>query len=75
MRVEIHEVVEWATESLKRSGFRGLEDGMHPEDWAAAITPAIEAVALGYAEGYRRGLLDGKSQRILDKDHPPERPF
>lgn len=75
MTVDITDVVEWAVEALKRSGFRGLDEGMHPEDWAAAITPAIEAVAVGYAEGYRRGLIDGKAKRILDKDHPPERPF
>lgn len=76
MRVDIHEVVEWATEALKRSGFRGLDEGMHPEDWAAAITPTIEAVAVGYAEGYRRGLQDGRSERTFaEKNHPPERPF
>ena len=69
MRVDISEVIKWAVESLERSGYRGLTEGMHPEDWAAAITPAIEAVAIGFAEGYRRGLYDGKAERILHKDH------
>lgn len=75
MRVDIHEVVEWATEALKRSGFRGLDEGMHPEDWAAAITPAIEAVAVGYAEGYRRGLHDGQAELFVFQEKQAERPF
>lgn len=62
MRVPYEEVIEWAMESLRRSGYRGLDEGMHPEDWAAAITPAIEAVALGYGEGYRRGFADGRKR-------------
>lgn len=70
MKVSLSELTEWAVEALKRSGFHGLDDGMHPEDWAAAITPTIEAVAVGYAEGYRLGLRDGKARRILNKDHP-----
>lgn len=69
MRVDLSELTGWAVEALKRSGFRSLDEGMHPEDWASAITPAIEAVALGYAEGYRRGLHDGKARRILNRDH------
>lgn len=75
MNVDISEVVEWAVEALKRGGVRGLDEGMHPVDWAAAITPAIEAVAVGYAEGYRRGLHDGRHSSYVEKDHPPERPF
>lgn len=58
IRVELSKITEWAIESLKRSGYQGLDQGMHPEDWAAAITPAIEAVCLGFSEGYRRGRLD-----------------
>lgn len=56
MRVELSELMSWAVEALKRSGYD--TSPMHPEDWAAAITPAIEAVALGYGEGYRRGKAD-----------------
>jgi hypothetical protein len=62
MRLSHTEVVEMAMEALKRSGHCGL-DGMHPEDWAAALVPTIEAVALGYGEGYRNGLRDGRDDR------------
>ena len=61
MRVELSELTDWAVEALKRSGYD--TSPMHPEDWAAAITPAIEAVALGYGEGYRRGLADERKRQ------------
>ena len=61
MRVELSELTRWAIEALKRSGYD--TSPMHPEDWAAAITPAIEAVALGYGEGDRRGLADERKRR------------
>lgn len=63
MRVSHEHVVDLAIEALKRSGYSGLDEGMHPEDWAAALVPAIEAVALGYGEGYRNGLKDGRDDR------------
>lgn len=63
MRVELSELMGWAIEALKRTGYKGLDEGMHPEDWAAAIAPAIEAVALGYGEGYRRGLADERKRQ------------
>lgn len=46
------ELLELAIEALKRSGF-SIDRG-HPEDLSAALVPAIEAVAVGYGEGYRR---------------------
>jgi len=61
MRVELSELTDWAIEALKRSGYD--TSPMHPEDWAAAIAPAIEAVALGYGEGYRRGLADERKRQ------------
>lgn len=61
MRISHAEVVGMAVEALKRSGYYGIDQGMHPEDWAAALVPAIEAVAVGYAEGYRYGLTDGRA--------------
>lgn len=63
MQVSIHELVEWAVEALKRTGFTGLDKGMHPEDWAAAIVPAIEAIGIGFSEGYRRGLADERKSQ------------
>ena len=63
MRVSIDEVVEWALKALKRSGYNGLDEGMHPEDWAATIVPAIEAIGIGYSEGYRRGLADERKRQ------------
>lgn len=63
MRVSIEEVIEWAVEALKRNGYTGLDEGMHPEDWAATIIPAIEAVGIGYSEGYRRGLADERKRQ------------
>lgn len=63
MRVPINDVVEWAVEALKRTGYKGLDEGMHPEDWAAAIVPAIEAVGIGFSEGYRRGLADERKRQ------------
>ena len=61
MCVSHAQVVGWAIEALKRGGYKGLDNPMHPEDWAAALVPAIEAVALGYGKGYRRGLADGRA--------------
>lgn len=42
-------LLELATEALKRTGMY-IKCG-HPEDLAAALTPAIEAVALGFGAG------------------------
>lgn len=50
------ELLDLAIEALKRSGF-SIENG-HPEDLASAIIPAMEAVAVGYSEGYRRARHD-----------------
>jgi hypothetical protein len=58
MRVSASELLGMALEALERSG-HGTKP-MHPEDWAAALTPAIDAVAVGYGEGYRRGLRRGR---------------
>ena len=44
-------LLELATEALKRTGMY-IKCG-HPEDLAAALTPAIEAVALGFGAGVR----------------------
>jgi len=60
-RVAHTEVVEWAIEALTRANYGGIENGTfigHPEDVVAALAPALEAVAVGYAEGYRRGRAD-----------------
>lgn len=63
MRVPIDELMRWVLESLKRSGYKGLDGGMHPEDWAAAIIPAIEAVGIGFSEGYHRGRNDERKRQ------------
>lgn len=42
-------LLELATEALKRSGM--YNECGHPEDLAAGLTPAIEAVALGFGAG------------------------
>lgn len=68
MRLPHTQLVEMAVEALKRSNFVGIDDGMHPEDWAAALVPAIEAVAIGYGEGYRNGLRDGRATTSKPKD-------
>lgn len=52
------EVVGWAVEALQRCNFMGAKDGIiagHPEDVVAALVPALEAVAVGFHEGYRLG--------------------
>lgn len=56
--VSAEELLAMALDALGRSGFR--IEPMHPEDWAAALCPAIEAVAVGYGEGHRRGVLHGR---------------
>jgi hypothetical protein len=58
MRVSAPELLGMALEALERSG-RDITP-MHPEDWAAALTPAIDAVAIGYSEGYRMGVRHGR---------------
>lgn len=58
MRVSASELLGMALEALERSGHDTTP--MHPEDWALALTPAIEAVAVGYGEGYRRGVKHGR---------------
>lgn len=63
-RVSHDEVVELAVEALHRSNHAGVEDGTltgHPEDVAAALVPALEAVAVGFARGYQMGLADGRA--------------
>lgn len=42
-------LLELATEALKRCGM--YNECGHPEDLAAGLTPAIEAVALGFGAG------------------------
>lgn len=42
-------LLELATEALKRAGM--YNECGHPEDLAAGLTPAIEAVALGFGAG------------------------
>lgn len=42
-------LLELATEALRRSGM--YNECGHPEDLAAGLTPAIEAVALGFGAG------------------------
>ena len=52
------EIVKWAVEALQRSNFIAVQDGIiagHPEDVVTALTPALEAVAIGFHEGYRLG--------------------
>ncbi len=58
MCVSASELLGMALEALERSGHDSK--AMHPEDWAAALTPAIDAVAVGYGEGFRRGLRHGR---------------
>lgn len=53
------ELLDHALEALRRSGYSDLTNG-HPEDLAAAIVPAIEAVALGFSWGYRTGRQEVK---------------
>ena len=60
-RMTPSELLDLALEALGRSGFS--LDPMHPEDLAAALTPAIEAVAVGFGEGYQRGLRYGRAQQ------------
>jgi len=61
MRMSVDQVVELAVEALRRSGYGIFAEGGHPEDIVAGLTPALEAVAVGYSEGYRRGRKDGKT--------------
>lgn len=58
MCVSASELLGMALEALERSGHSTTP--MHPEDWAAVLTPAIDAVAIGYGEGFRRGLRHGR---------------
>lgn len=58
MHVSASELLGMALEALERSGHNTTP--MHPEDWASALTPAIEAVAVGYSEGFIRGLRHGR---------------
>lgn len=44
-------LLELATEALKRTNM--YNECGHPEDLAAALTPAIEAVAVGFGAGVR----------------------
>jgi hypothetical protein len=39
-----------------------LNEPGHPEDLAAHLGPALEAVAVGYGEGYKRGLSEARTQ-------------
>lgn len=48
------ELMEMALEALRRSNALFTESG-HPEDIVASLCPAMEAVAVGFGEGYRRG--------------------
>ncbi len=57
MHMSYAELVELAVEALQRSNMAS-EPG-HPEDLAAALNPAIDAVALGFGEGFRRGRRQG----------------
>lgn len=59
IHVSAEELLAMALDALDRNGFR--IEPMHPEDWSAALIPAIEAVAVGYGEGYRRGLNHGRT--------------
>lgn len=67
MRMSHVELVDLAMEALRRANYMSLDDGMHPEDWAAALVPAIEAVAIGFSEGYARGRTDMK-QILAEKE-------
>lgn len=42
-------LLELATEALKRAGMHN--DYGHPEDLVAGLTPALEAVAIGFGAG------------------------
>ena len=44
-------LLELATEALKRAGMHN--DYGHPEDLVAGLTPALEAVAIGFGAGVR----------------------
>jgi len=59
MRMTYQELVELAVEAIKRSNMHFPDPG-HPEDIAAALCPAIDAVALGFGEGYRQGVKYGR---------------
>ena len=63
MNVTLTELLELAGEALQRAGYKHFQEG-HPEDMVAALVPALEAVAVGYSEGYRRGRADMK--RIIE---------
>ena len=64
MKVTLTELLELASEALQRTGYYNFEEG-HPEDLVAALVPTLEAIAVGYSEGYRRGRADMK-QIMLD---------
>ncbi len=60
MEMTYAELFELAIEALSRTGM--LNEPGHPEDLAAHLGPALESVAVGYGEGYKRGLAEARSQ-------------
>lgn len=50
--------------ALRHANYLGLDDGMHPEDWAAALSTVMEAVGIGFAEGYRRGKAASQAETV-----------
>lgn len=68
-------LLELATEALKRTGM--YNECGHPEDLAAGLTPAIEAVAVGFGAGVTWVLNNPdpkwilrEAQRISTSDKP-----
>ena len=47
--IDYNFLLELATEALKRTGM--YNEYGHPEDLSAALTPAIEAVSIGFGAG------------------------
>lgn len=54
------DLLRLAIEALDRTKMNNSPG--HPEDLVAHLVPALEAIALGYAEGYRQGLSRGRGE-------------
>ena len=62
LKVDAQRLVDLAVEALRRSGFS--TDAQHPEDFATALVPAIEAVAVGMGAAYRDLLMEAASESL-----------
>lgn len=54
------DLLKLAVEALDRTKMNNSPG--HPEDLVAHLVPALEAVAVGYTEGYRAGREHGRSE-------------